>query len=63
MSGCCLAGCLQARAVLRLCALHRSLLKARDLVKAGDLVIVVSDIRPENQDVVRSAQIRKVPAD
>jgi pyruvate kinase len=40
-----------------------SLLKARDLVKAGDLVIVVSDIRPENQDVVRSAQIRKVPAD
>ena len=62
-SGCCLAGCLRLRAVLTLCALHRSLLKARDLVKAGDLVIVVSDIRPENQDVVRSAQIRKVPAD
>lgn len=46
-----------------LACLPRSLLKARDLVKPGDLVIVVSDIRPENQDVVRSAQIRKVPND
>lgn len=49
--------------MLKLGRSHGSLLKARDLVKAGDLVIVVSDIRPENQDVVRSAQIRKVPAD
>jgi pyruvate kinase len=38
-----------------------SLLKARDLVTPGDLVVVISDIRPENQDVVRSAQIRRVP--
>lgn len=42
---------------------HCSLLKARDLVKQGDLVVVISDIRPENQDVVRSVQIRRVPAD
>jgi len=40
-----------------------SLLKVRELVKPGDLVVVVSDIRPPGQDVVRSAQIRRVPAD
>ena len=33
----------------------------RDLVQRGDLVIVVSDIRPPNEDVVRSVQIRHVP--
>lgn len=37
------------------------LLKRRDLVKEGDLVIVVSDIRPDDQSVVRSVQIRRVP--
>lgn len=43
--------------------LWSSLLKVRELVKPGDLVVVVSDIRPPGQDVVRSAQIRRVPAD
>lgn len=38
------------------------LLKARGLVKVDDLVVVVSDIRSEDQGVVRSAQLRKVPA-
>jgi hypothetical protein len=33
----------------------------RDLVQRGDLVVVVSDIRPPNEDVVRSVQIRHVP--
>ena len=37
------------------------LLKRRDLVKQGELVIVVSDIRPDDQSVVRSVQIRRVP--
>lgn len=37
------------------------LLKRRDLVKEGELVIVVSDIRPDDQSVVRSVQIRRVP--
>lgn len=37
------------------------LLKRRDLVKEGDLVVVVSDIRPDDQSVVRSVQIRRVP--
>ena len=37
------------------------LLKRRDLVKENDLVIVVSDIRPDDQSVVRSVQIRRVP--
>ena len=41
--------------------LVRRLLKRRDLVKEGDLVIVVSDIRPDDQSVVRSVQIRRVP--
>jgi len=35
-------------------------LKRRDLVKEGELV-VVSDIRPDDQSVVRSVQIRRVP--
>jgi pyruvate kinase len=38
-----------------------ALLKRRDLVQKGDLVVVVSDIRPPNEDVVRSVQIRHVP--
>lgn len=38
-----------------------ALLKRRDLVQTGDLVIVVSDIRPPNEGVVRSVQIRHVP--
>ncbi|CAK0751017.1 hypothetical protein CVIRNUC_002035 [Coccomyxa viridis] len=38
-----------------------ALLKRRDLVQPGDLVIVVSDIRPPNEGVVRSVQIRHVP--
>lgn len=37
------------------------LLKRRDMVKENDLVIVVSDIRPDDQSVVRSVQIRRVP--
>ena len=41
-----------------------SLLKRRGLVSQGDLVVVVSDIRtgPTADQVVRSAQIRRVPA-
>jgi len=41
-----------------------SLLKRRGLVSQGDLVVVVSDIRtgPAPDQVVRSAQIRRVPA-
>lgn len=37
------------------------LLKRRELVKEGDLVVVVSDIRPDDQQVVRSVQVRYVP--
>ena len=39
----------------------RSLLKRRDLIKKNDLVVVVSDIRPPGEEVVRSVQIRYVP--
>ena len=38
-----------------------ALLKRRQLVQAGDLVVVVSDIRPPNEDVVRSAQVPPGP--
>ena len=38
-----------------------ALLKRRDLVQPGDLVIVVSDIRQPKDGVVRSVQIRHVP--
>ena len=38
-----------------------ALLKRRDLVRPGDLVVVVSDIRPPDEGVVRSVQIRHVP--
>eukprot|EP00891_Asterochloris_glomerata_P007380 jgi/Astpho2/7380/e_gw1.00114.32.1_t len=37
------------------------LLKRRELVRKDDVVIVVSDIRPDDQSVVRSVQIRRVP--
>lgn len=37
------------------------LLKRRALVHPGDLVVVLSDLRPENGTVVRSIQIRHVP--
>ena len=37
------------------------LLKRRNLVHSGDLVVVVSDLRPHGASVVRSAQIRHVP--
>ena len=36
------------------------LLKARKLVKEGDLVVVVSDLRPKDEDIIRSVQIRRV---
>lgn len=38
-----------------------SLLKRRDLIKENDLVVVVSDIRPPGEQVVRSVQVRYVP--
>ena len=37
------------------------LLKRRNLVHSGDLVVVVSDLRPKDDVAVRSAQIRYVP--
>ncbi|KAK9806482.1 hypothetical protein WJX73_001862 [Symbiochloris irregularis] len=37
------------------------LLKRRGLVHAGDLVVVVSDLRPSGDGPVRTAQIRHVP--
>ena len=37
------------------------LLQRRSLVSSGDLVVVVSDLRSEQDQVVRSAQIRYVP--
>jgi pyruvate kinase len=37
------------------------LLKRRQMVNSGDLVIVVSDLKPEDNTVVRTIQIRHVP--
>lgn len=37
------------------------LLKRRQMVNANDLVIVISDLKPEDGSVVRSIQIRHVP--
>eukprot|EP00775_Hariotina_reticulata_P005779 gene5779-6018_t len=34
------------------------LMKERGLVKAGDLVVVVSDLRPKEEDIIRSVQCR-----
>jgi pyruvate kinase len=36
------------------------LVKARGLVRPGELVVVVSDLRPANEDVIRGVQIRRV---
>ena len=38
-----------------------SLLKRREMVGDGDLVIVVSDLKPDDGSVVRSIQVRRVP--
>ena len=38
-----------------------NLLKRRALVHSGDLVVVLSDLRPNGNSVVRSIQIRHVP--
>jgi hypothetical protein len=32
----------------------------RGLVRAGDTVVVVSDIRPQESDIIRSVQVRTV---
>ena len=32
----------------------------RGFVTPGDLVVVVSDLRPHEQDIVRSVQVRRV---
>lgn len=37
------------------------LLKRRDMVQPNDLVIVVSDLKPDEGGVVRSIQVRNVP--
>lgn len=44
-------------------AVARRLLKARELVKSGDLVVLVSDMKPVPEDpaAIRSVQIRRVP--
>eukprot|EP00879_Flechtneria_rotunda_P014633 GHRR01015292.1.p1 GENE.GHRR01015292.1~~GHRR01015292.1.p1 ORF type:complete len:163 (+),score=13.56 GHRR01015292.1:978-1466(+) len=36
------------------------LMKARRFVRAGDLVVVVSDLRPREEDIIRSVQVRRV---
>ena len=36
------------------------LLKARSFVKEGDLVVLVSDLRPSEDDIIRSVQMRRV---
>lgn len=36
------------------------LMKSRGLVKEGDLVVVVSDLRPRQEDIVRSVQVRRI---
>lgn len=39
-----------------------SLLKARGMVKAGDLIIAVSDIAPSSQsNMLQSIQVRRIP--
>ncbi|KAJ7557703.1 hypothetical protein O6H91_04G006100 [Diphasiastrum complanatum] len=39
-----------------------SLLKARGMIRSGELIIAVSDITPENQtDILQSIQVRKIP--
>jgi pyruvate kinase len=36
-------------------------LRARGLLSSGDLVVVVSDLRPEQDNIIRSVQVRRVP--
>lgn len=36
-------------------------LRARGLLASGDLVVVVSDLRPEQDNIIRSVQVRRVP--
>ena len=36
------------------------LLKARAFVEEGDLVVLVSDLRPSEDDIIRSVQMRRV---
>jgi pyruvate kinase len=36
-------------------------LRSRGLLSSGDLVVVVSDLRPEQDNIIRSVQVRRVP--
>ena len=38
-----------------------SLLKTRTMINPGDLVIVLSDLKPEDGQIIRSIQLRRVP--
>ena len=38
-----------------------NLLKRRTMISPGDLVIVLSDLKPEDGTIIRSIQIRRVP--
>lgn len=38
-----------------------NLLKTRQMISPGDLVIVVSDLKPDDGTVVRGIQLRRVP--
>lgn len=35
-------------------------MKQRGFVTEGDLVVVVSDLRPRDEDIIRSVQVRRV---
>ena len=37
-----------------------SLMSQRGFVRAGDLVVMVTDLRPAEGDIVRSVQVRRV---
>jgi len=37
-----------------------NLMSRRGLVRAGDLVVVVTDLRPPEGDIIRSLQVRHV---
>lgn len=36
------------------------LMKSRGFVRPGDLVVVVSDLRPREEEIIRSVQVRRV---
>jgi hypothetical protein len=36
------------------------LMQSRGFVREGDLVVVVSDLRPQKEDIIRSVQVRRV---